>query len=158
MITRIVCATATAARFLPRFAAIRRNYRDRCVPLARYAAQAACTIADFNQRLPRRCPTALSLAGAEVIPAGQACPGRQVTGGGKPRHVPADFRQDDLRDPESNPRNRQQPADLIPEKAQGLVDPLVITVDQPLQVRQVVHQRSEQEAVVFRHRTPHNSV
>src|SRR4030042_4953017 len=78
MITRIECATATIARFLPRRAAIRWYWADRYVALVRTAAHAASTRVAPNQGLA--CPVrplwrlpALSLLPGHILAQDDKC-------------------------------------------------------------------------------------
>ena len=48
-------------------------------------------------------PTTLALAGALIVPRADLGPGAEMLGGGKPRHIDADFRDEILSGPLTNP-------------------------------------------------------
>src|SRR5712692_3905628 len=76
-----------------------------------------CRRRGLDQRLPQpRTPvpglTALALASAFVVPWTPPRPTGQMTGAGKPAHVRADLRQQILRYPAVDPRDRIQARQL----------------------------------------------
>src|SRR5829696_4142893 len=143
MMTRIVCATATAARFLPRLPAIRRNFRDRCVPLARDAAHAAWTSAVFSQVFPGAVRPVRRLPALSWLPlARPAHDDRWPAVGNRPMSRPISAT--------TTSATRESTPGIVTKRA-SVVAPLAVPADQLLQMIQVVHLGPQQESVVVRH-------
>src|SRR5439155_18473042 len=89
-----------------------------------------------------------ALAGAFVVARAQAGPGAQMRGGGKPAHVGADLRQDDLGAEFADPRYRAQLLDGVTKGSQPGINLPVNRGDAGIERVDLLQMETEQEAMV----------
>src|SRR5690349_17182901 len=86
--------------------------------------------------------------GGLVVARTQPSPGRQVGRGREPRHVDPQLGDQDLGGPPPDPRDRAQQPQLLGERGQNLLDPLVQPVDHGREVVDVVQVQPGQQGVL----------
>jgi hypothetical protein len=150
--TRILCPTATTARFLPLRGSKRRYWAPKYVALVRPAACAASTSAARSQGLPLRVrltrPPTAALAGAFVVAWRHTCPRRQVGGGWEACHVHADLGHEHFGGAPTDARNGVEQRHGLLKRAHALRDLGVHQRDEVVQEVDVRQLLCNQEALV----------